>query len=243
MIPFTVTSAALSLLLVFRTNASYDRWWEGRKLWGLLLIRSRDFVRQGLTFFGPDEDELKARLVRYTTAFNYALKVHLRGDEDLKTELKDVLEPKELDAALQDPHPSNHILFVLSTIVNRAKINNLQASRMDENLTTFSDILGACERILRAPIPLSYTRHTSRSLILWLTLLPMALVGDCGWLTIPIEAFIAMVLLGIEDIGVQIEEPFSILPLEAICKTVDANNRALYGQQRSVWELAEGQSP
>mmetsp|Transcript_47021 Transcript_47021/g.89766 ORF Transcript_47021/g.89766 Transcript_47021/m.89766 type:complete len:124 (+) Transcript_47021:59-430(+) len=117
-------------------------------------------------------------------------------------------------------------------------MNTLQASRMDENITTFSDILGACERILKTPIPLSYTRHTSRFLFTWLALLPFAMVGECGWLTVPAEAFIAVVLLGIEDIGVQIEEPFSVLACEAIAKAVDANNKSLFNQQEQAWKLA-----
>ena len=89
--------------------------------------------------------------------------------------------------------------------------------------TEFEDILGKSERILKTPIPLSYTRMTSRFLMLWLALLPVALYQNLGWSCVPTEAFIAFCFMGIEEIGVQIEEPFSILALEAICGSVQDN--------------------
>jgi len=238
-----IPAAALSLLLVFRTNASYDRWWEARKLWGLLLNRSRDIVRQSLTYFAPQQTRLKNQFVRYVTAFNYALKVHLRAnmnlDEDYRKDLTPILKPDELEAALGDPHPPLHILFMMSQIVQRADLRPIQGARIDENLTTFSDILGACERIIRCPIPLPYTRHTSRFLFLWLMAIPFAIVGDCGWLTIPVTAFVATALLGVEDLGVQIEEPFSVLALESICDLAANNNRSMYAQQDRAHLLCE----
>lgn len=87
---------------------------------------------------------------------------------------------------------------------------------MMSNITTFHDILGGCERILRTPVPLSYTRHTSRLLALWLAVLPMALWPSIGWATVAVAAFMGVVLFGIEEISLQIEEPFGVLALEAI---------------------------
>merc|ERR1719198_2897550 len=99
-------------------------------------------------------------------------------NEDYRQELSSILEPDELDAAISDPHPPLHILFVMSQIVQRADLRPIQGARMDENLTTFNDVLGACERIMRCPIPLPYTRHTSRFLFLWLTVIPFAIVAE-----------------------------------------------------------------
>ena len=95
------------------------------------------------------------------------------------------------------------------------------------NLTALEDVVGTCERILRTPIPLSYTRHTSRFMIIWLTLLPFALYDSLRWAVVPVCTLLAFLLLGIEEIGVQIEEPFSILDLERICATVRENVAAL----------------
>ncbi|KIY95166.1 hypothetical protein MNEG_12797 [Monoraphidium neglectum] len=101
---------------------------------------------------------------------------------------------------------------------------------MDGNLTAFEDILGTCERLLRTPIPLSYTRHTSRFLVIWLALLPFTLFGSLGLATPPLCLMIAFLLLGIEEIGVSIEEPFSILALEAVCDSATNNVRELQAQ-------------
>lgn len=220
--PFTTTASALSLLLVFRTNASYGRWWEARKIWGGLLNRTRDFVRMGLTWF-PDDPALKAQLLRYTVAFAVGTKVHVRGDEDMRTELEKILLPNELEAALSCAHVPNHLLRMLGAVVQAANLSPILTQSMNMNITEFEDILGKSERILKTPIPLSYTRMTSRFLMLWLALLPVALYQNLGWSCVPTEAFIAFCFMGIEEIGVQIEEPFSILALEAICGSVQDN--------------------
>uniref|UniRef100_A0A7S0WQL1 Uncharacterized protein n=1 Tax=Pyramimonas obovata TaxID=1411642 RepID=A0A7S0WQL1_9CHLO len=232
MTPFSLSTSALSLLLVFRTNSSYDRWWEARKIWGGLLNRSRDFVRQGLSWFDEEDNSLKAQLVRYTVAFAYSLKVHLRSDtEDMEKALTPILKPEELEAALANVHVPNHILRVIAGIVRKANLDPIQTTQMDENITFFHDVLGKCERILKTPIPLSYTRHTSRFLFAWLLLLPIALYDKCGLLTIPAEVFVCLALMGIEDIGVQIEEPFSVLSCEAICGSVQANTTSVLDMQ------------
>lgn len=228
--PFTTTAAALSLLLVFRTNASYDRWWEARKIWGALLNRSRDFVRQGLTWFDEEDTELKEQLVRYTVAFAIALKCHLRPgdpDEDMRKNLEPILKPAELELAISKAHVPNHLLRMQSGIVNRAGLDPIYTTRMDDNITAFEDDLGKCERIFKTPIPMAYTRMTSRFLVLWLVLIPLALFKDSGWATIPAEMFISILLLGIEEVGVSIEEPFSIISCEGICGSVKDNCNAM----------------
>mmetsp|Transcript_3713 Transcript_3713/g.6340 ORF Transcript_3713/g.6340 Transcript_3713/m.6340 type:complete len:415 (+) Transcript_3713:78-1322(+) len=237
--PFTLSAPALSLLLVFRTNASYGRWWEARKIWGGLLNRSRDFMRQGVTWMAPEDVLLKEQLLRYTTAFAFSLKVHLRGDEIMRDELTGILTPRELEVALDNVHVPNHILRMISAIVAKAELNPIMTTQMDENITFFHDVLGKCERILKTPIPLSYTRHTSRFLLTWLLLLPLGIWDSCHWLSIPAEAFIALFLLGIEDIGVQIEEPFSILSCEAICGSVKNNTASIMEMQERDNALIE----
>lgn len=225
--PFTLTSFALSLLLVFRTNASYSRWLDARKTWGLLLNRSRDIVRQGLTWIPEEEAELRAMLCRWAPAFLKAVMVHLRKDGDLRAELEGILEPDEVDQVMAAVHRPNYVLQVLSQIVKEAHTTAPATLRMDENITVFEDCLGTCERILKTPIPLSYTRHTSRFLTLWLAVLPFMLYEGCGWTTVPISVLMGFLLLGIEEIGVSIEEPFSILSLEAICESSVTNVREL----------------
>ncbi|PSC74369.1 UPF0187 chloroplastic [Micractinium conductrix] len=250
--PFALTSFALSLLLVFRTNSSYSRWLDARKNWGLVVTRSRDLVRQGITHIPHSERALIDLLCRWTAAFSRSLMAHLRADVDAEAELRRVLRPAEAEAALAAEHRPGYCLQVLSEIIKDAQLERPHAAataaaatarpgqaakptrldggaacRMDENLTALEDMVGGCERILRTPIPLSYTRHTSRFMMIFLSLLPFALWESCRWATVPAVTIISFLLLGIEEIGVTIEEPFSILPLEQLCDVIEKN----------VWEL------
>jgi len=240
---FSLSAGSLSLLLVFRTNSSYDRWWEARKIWGGQLNRSRDFVRQGLTWFSEEDEGLKMQLQRYTSAFAVALKVHLRYDEDMEAELKPILLPHELEEAMKEVHVPNHLLRILSQIVMQADISPIQNTQMDENITFFEDSLGKCERIWKTPAPISYSRLTTRFLVFWLAFLPFAMFKDLGWFTVPIEAVIALFFLGIKDIGTEIEEPFSILALEAICTSITNNTKAMLDTQDRDRALVEPRGP
>ncbi|GAB4816315.1 hypothetical protein N2152v2_003361 [Parachlorella kessleri] len=225
--PFTLTSFALSLLLVFRTNSSYSRWLDARKTWGLVLNRSRDLVRQSLAWIPEDRAQHRDMLCRWVPAFSRVLMCHVRRHGDPERELQGMLLPHELQEVLLAQHRPNYVLQVLAQLVKTSQVSEMEALRMDENITLFEDCLGTCERILKTPIPLSYTRHTSRFMMIWLTLLPFELWGSCGWAAIPLSSLIAFLLLGIEEIGVSIEEPFSILALEAICETALSNVREL----------------
>ncbi|PRW33911.1 hypothetical protein C2E21_7229 [Chlorella sorokiniana] len=240
-LPIQLTSAALSTLLVLRTNTSYQRWDEARKMWGLIVNRSRDFTRQALGYIPDDQPELQDMLCRWVVAYSRSLMCHLRSDEDLYRELATKLKPQELEALMSSSHRPNYTVQVLTAIMQAAKLPgvdidprdsgaNVKASalvRMDEQLTQFADVTGGCERILRTPVPLAYSRHNSRMLTLWMTLLPFSLWDTCGWATPFVVLIVAFLLLGVKEIGLNIEEPFSILPLETICNTIETN----------VWEL------
>ena len=105
---------------------------------------------------------------------------------------------------------------VLSELTQASDISTNQEWQLHSNLTELHDLLGACERILRTPIPIAYTRHTSRFLIIWLTVLPFALYPKFGMATLAVAPVIALLLAGINEIGIDVEEPFSLLPLESI---------------------------
>ncbi|KAL4855747.1 Type-1 glutamine synthetase 1 [Chlorella vulgaris] len=210
--PFSLTSFALSTLLVLRTNTSYQRWDEARKMWGLMVNRSRDITRQALGYIPASQSDLQDMFCRWTAIFPRVLMCHLRSDEDVLTA---IIRAAQLPGPQVDPRDA------------QANVKASAAFRMDENLTQYSDVTGGCERILRTPVPLSYSRHNSRFLIIWLTLLPFTLWDQCHWFTLPVTTLVAFLLLGIKEIGVVVEEPFSILPLEKIADTIETN----------VWEL------
>lgn len=229
------TSVALSLLLVFRTNAGYGRWDEARKMWGLLINRTRDLMRQGETFFNEDDHESKAALARWTVAFTRLLRIHFQPEVTMEDQLANILKPNEIEMLQKAKHRPVKAIHALSHIILSADINPNYQIKMSENLTAFEDILGGCERLLRAPIPVSYTRHTARFLFTWLTTLPFALYPSCGPWTVPVVAGIAAVLCGIEEIGVQVEEPFGILPLDVICDRIQTDVMSTLEDGGEIW--------
>ncbi|KAI8468050.1 MAG: Bestrophin, RFP-TM, chloride channel-domain-containing protein [Monoraphidium minutum] len=234
---FNLTAFALSLLLVFRTNSSYDRWWEARKIWGGVVNRSRDIVRQSMVNFKHKDAHLKEALARWAMAFPKVMMVHLRPNMDVKAEVGHILTPLELELLCAAAHRPNFALQVMSEAIRAARPHTFMRARMDENLTFFHDALGGCERILRTPIPLSYTRHTSRFLLVWLMLLPFTLWPVYSWMSVLLSGLFAFLMFGVDEIGVQIEEPFGILPLEAITNTIEINIRELTSRNLEVAAL------
>eukprot|EP00667_Euglena_gracilis_P009061 EG_transcript_9197 len=249
---FSLSAPSLGLLLVFRTNASYERWDGARKMIGLVKNRSEDLVRQVCVRFPDDRYDLKEQMVRYIQAFFFSLKVHLRSgpggfedDSNLIEDLTPILKPREMELLLKSTNRPAHIMNCMTQIVKEAKLEGGALMCLDQNLTTLADVLGGCERILRTPIPLSYTRMTTRFLFVWLLLLPLALSGEIMrldhniWLTVPAVAFIAFGLLGVEEVGVQIEEPFSILPMEAYAAGSKNNTGGIFAQMNGVAEVTK----
>eukprot|EP00798_Chlamydomonas_sp_ICE-L_P031302 gene31302-6450_t len=216
-----VTSFALGLLLVFRTNASYARWIEARRAFGAICTVSRD----ALTWFKDEDRALQAKLCRWLIALAKCSMMHLRSPEEhnLQQELGQILQPDEIELLVQSGHKPTCCIQVVTYIINESGLERDLIVRMDSNLSEIVIALSTCERILNTPIPLSYTRHTGRFLMFWMVVLPFSLWQYCGWAMVCIMGLISFVLLGIEEIGVYIEEPFSLLPLEAL------SNRLAFG--------------
>lgn len=181
-----------------------------------------------MTWLPDDEqgDKYAGLLCRWVVALSYCLKCHLRENEDPVEKLRqlEILHEEELDALARVRHKPVYAMQVLSVLARRMTEihpkSEMVFQNMESNITQLEDMCGSCERILRTPIPLSYTRHTSRFMIVWLSLLPFALWESCGWGMVPLTVAISLLTLGVEEIGVIIEEPFSVLPLERICATI-----------------------
>jgi len=228
---FTLTSPTLGLLLVFRTNACYARWDDSRKVWGDIINKCRTLVRQANTFMGDeypgygDFQDWRRRIAAETSAFTRCLRCFLRGPEDaqnLRAELKNLgFASAEVDGYMNAGNRQCYALQCLGNSLRKADMDMRARTIMDETISKLCDDVGACERIFKTPIPVIYTRHTSRYVGLWLALLPLAIWSvDPSWnhlITIPSTMLITFFLLGIEELGLQIEEPFSILPIEAFC--------------------------
>ncbi|CAK0869084.1 unnamed protein product [Prorocentrum cordatum] len=229
-LPFTVSSASLSLLLVFRTNKAYERWWEARCIWGAIINTCRDIVRQSLVRMDPQDMALKAEVTRLVSAFPRSLIYHVGERTDisnlvLEKKYRKILTDEETDKLLKCTHKPMTVTGMLADAVHRAKLPVIDEMKIDQDITKFSDYYGMCERIFKTPIPLSYTRLTSRFLSIWLLTLPLALYAAITphWLIIPITAIIAFFIFGIEEIAFQIEEPFSALAMNAMADGIDAS--------------------
>jgi predicted membrane chloride channel (bestrophin family) len=226
-LPFQIAMPALSLLLVFRTNTAYFRWNEARTLWGGIVNTTRNLQRQSNFYFAKEDTELREQLTREVALFPKALRSFLRGaddDEIFRGEATKLVGPETADAIMASKNRQTFVTNMISATVHRANLNPMDRARMDDNVCKLVDQLGACERIFRSPIPLVYTRHTARFLTSFMLLLPLALWQPMSgswnhWALIPATGLLATFFFGIEELGIQIEEPFGILPLESLCDT------------------------
>ena len=244
--PFTIAMPALSLLLVFRTNTAYSRWNEARTLWGGIVNTCRNLQRQSNAYFPEDAQgqQHRQQLLNQVALFPKALRSFLRGAEDdaiFEQEATELVGADAAEALMVSKNRATFVANMISATVVRADINPMDRSKMEEATSKLVDYLGACERIFRSPIPLVYTRHTARFLTTFMMLLPFGLWGATSqswnhWTTIPGTALLAIFLFGIEELGIQIEEPFGILPLEALC---DGSIEGVVMDMRASYE--EGQ--
>jgi putative membrane protein len=231
----SLVGVALGLLLVFRTNASYDRYWEGRKLWGGIVNETRNLVR-GASVHLADEPTLLYSLTRWTAMFPWAVMSTLRGESQLGPAAKQVTA-EELDSVLTAQHPALYIAQRISLCLQQARMQGLitdviQAA-LDSNVQLLVDYVGGCERIRKTPLPFAYVVHLRRALVIYCFTLPFALVDSFGWFTVLDVLFVAYTFFGIEEIGVEIEGPFgddaNDLPMQSICETIHDNVYALAG--------------
>lgn len=229
----TLAGMSLSLLLVFRTNASYDRFWEGRKLWGGIVNETRNLVRASEPFLG--RTPLYAALVRWTAAFPFATAAWLRGHQRHLGPHTDTLPSGEVADVLKAQHVPLNVARRMTAVLDEGRRQGLYPEyvqmRLDQNVQQLIDYLGGCERIHRTPMPFAYMVHLRRALILYCFTLPFALVDTFGWVTLLATFVVAYVFFGIEEIGVEIEDPFGTddndLPLDTICQNIQNNLLAL----------------
>jgi putative membrane protein len=232
---FTLTSPALGLLLVFRTNSSYKRWDEARKNWGMNINHTRDLCRLANCFYddsntpaGKRDDDLNY-VALCTWAFVRSMKRHLSPEEEdeaaFRMELYEKLPKQQAQMIIDAAHRPNRALQDLSYAVDSLPMHFVRKNEVQNAVTIFEDNLGSSERILTSPVPLFYSRHLSRMLTVWLLLLPLGLydVFSSSWnhaAMIPAIAVISTMLFGIEEIGTQLEEPFTVLPMQAFCDKI-----------------------
>lgn len=228
----SIVGVAMGLLLVFRTNSSYDRFWEGRKLWGGIVNETRNLIRGAREQFGHDR-ALFTRLTVWTGMFPWAVIRTLRGDDDLGP-CAAQLTQDQCKAALAAQHPALYVAQRMTACLREARekgyISDYIYGVLDNNTQLLVDYLGGCERIRKTPLPFAYVVHLRRALVIYCFTLPFALVETYGWYAVLDTLVVAYIFFGIEEIGVEIEGPFghdeNDLPMEDISETIRKN---LYG--------------
>ncbi len=228
-----IPSVVLGLLLVFRTNTAYDRFWEGRKCLGTIIISIRNLSRHiwvyGRNLPAP-EREGQRTILYLLAAIPFVTKHHLRN-EPMGEAVRSLLPSDRWEQLGQGGNVPLEVIFWINDYLQ----SEYQSGYLDVNqLVAMTGILDAivasiasCERILKTPIPLAYTIHLKQLLLIYCLFLPFQLAKDLGWFAVPVVAIVSFTLLGIEAIGVEIENPFGTdandLPLDNICETVRSN--------------------
>jgi ion channel-forming bestrophin family protein len=228
-----IPSIVLGLLLVFRTNTAYERFWEGRKAWGSIVNHIRNLSRSiwvAIAEIDPIHLHEKEQVLKLLVAFAVATKLHLRS-QPVDERLKDLVSPLQFSKLQTVNNPPLEIAFWVSDYLQakqeQGQISLYQMNELQSILSSMVDTLGACERILRTPMPLAYAIHLKQLMLLYCLLLPFQVVEELRWWTAPAVALVSFTLFGIEAIGVEIENPFGTdpndLPLDTICNTIERN--------------------
>lgn len=225
----------MGLLLVFRTNSAYERWWEGRKLWGQLVNDSRNICLKVRTFVSVSDTE-KVRLGELVISFAYALKHHLR--DSVPTEPLPGIGPvNTLDTKNVPVYVAGKIYEVLEEWERTGHMDNFVQLRMDPHARSFMDIAGACERIRNTPLAISYRAFMRQGIVLNLLSLPWYIVPELDlWWSLPVVLIGSYFLIGLELIAEDIEDPFGHdgddLPLDTICAGIRASVSDILNMQK-----------
>ncbi len=219
---------AISMLLVFRTNTAYDRWWEGRKLWGSLVNNSRNLAMKLQAILPAEETMQRSFFRKIIPAYAYALHNHLHK-EKTRIELFEEEEHKHLFQKIDhEKHIPNQVALLMYQHIQQLyvekKLSGDQLLFINAEIQSFTDICGACERIKNTPIPFSYSVFIKKFIFFYIMTLPFGYVFQLGFYVIPVVAFIFYVLASLELIAEEIEDPFggdqNDVPTETLSKNI-----------------------
>jgi ion channel-forming bestrophin family protein len=225
--PFEYIGAVLGLVLVFRTNAGHDRWWEARKLWGAIVNQSRNLLLMTWNY-GAEDKQWREDMTKWIVAFSFATKESLRLQHNF-VDLQSLLSESDIIELQNAPHSPLFISNKIAGLIQQARVNSTIDSfvflKFEEQRAALIDSLGGCERILKTPMPLVYAIKARRFILIYLLLLPLSLISEAGLMATPIAILVAYPLLSLDRIGMELQNPFSVknlshLPLQTICEGI-----------------------
>ncbi|MGV1013245.1 MAG: bestrophin family protein [Flavobacterium sp.] len=217
----TTVGFVLSLLLAYRTNTAYDRWWEGRKLWGALVNNSRNLAIKLSVILQEEKDRHFFR--RLIPGYASILQKHLTNEESAKALFEDL--DLEMDHQKHRPNQIAKMIFQKANDLYKSdKITGDQLIILNSELQSFTDVCGACERIKNTPIPYSYSAFIKKFIFFYVMTLPFSFAFTLGYYVIPVVIFIFYVLASLELIAEEIEDPFGLdendLPIAKIASNI-----------------------
>ncbi len=237
----TILGTVISLLLGFRSNQAYDRWWEARHIWGAIVNDSRTLARQVMSFT-PDSSytndgisQFQQRMIQRQIAWTYCLAKHLRGQKSSHI-LEKYLTPDELQYVRSTDNKPSALLELtgrdLKLALEEGWINRFQQVELDKTLTRLCDAMGKCERIKNTVFPSTYSMYIHFSLLLFIALLPFGVIEYFGLFEVPLVVAIASCFLLIEKMAIHLQDPFenkpTDTPMTAIAKNIENNLDDLY---------------
>lgn len=239
-IPFTLIGLPIAIFLGFRNNSAYDRFWEGRKLWGELVLRCRNLARQATSLIDDPQPALasnglqdtRVRMIYRAIAFVHALRDHLR-DQPGSPHLAKLLLPDEYDHMARAHNKPDCLMSYMGADLQHClkdgRIEACLAANIDNTLSSLTAAAASCERIKNTPVPYSYTLLLHRTAHIYCFLLPFGLVDSIGFMTPFVVAIVAYTFFGLDALGDELEEPFGTepndLPLDAICRAIEIDLR------------------
>jgi putative membrane protein len=256
----TALSTALAIFLGFKNNNAYDRWWEARKIWGLLVNFSRAWARQVITMIISDEDKnakqvraLQYRMIYRHIAFVHALRVFLRKSKSYNqttqqeiyreanqySDTKAFLSEREYKVFCIKNNPPNYLLELqgedLRRAYNKGWISDYRFVKLEETLVEFNNIQGGSERIKNTPFPRQYSFFSRVFVFIHASLLPFVFIEEIGWVSIPVSVIISFVFLCLDLLGERAEDPFENrledVPLTALSLTIETNLKEQWGDK------------
>ena len=229
--PFEYGGLIMGLILVFRINAGYDRWWEARKLWGTIVNQSRNLNIILMQYSKGDHQEWKKTMQQYLIAWPFLIKFVLRGSLDMDT-IKHLFSTDKLRLLSQAKNPANLLSMWIANHIQQARqkhlLDDFAFLRADEQREQMTNAQGACERILKTPMPLVMAIKSRRFILLFLLVLPFALINTSVYITPWILLLVSYALLSLDQISIELQNPFSVkhlshLPLDEICHSIEKN--------------------
>ena len=234
--PFEYAGLVMGLILVFRVNAGYDRWWEARKIWGNLVNNSRNLGIIIASYVHKNKTKEIEQLIQYSAAMPYLMKNNLRGDDSI-LEIKHLVDENiylKLEKIDHKPNfISSQIAVLLSDLLQSNALNEFSFLKAEGCREAIIDCQGASERILKTPMPFVMAVKSRRFILLFLLFLPVALVNYSIYINPLVTALVSYALFSLDQIGVELQNPFSKqklshLPLDSICKTIETNIMEIY---------------